>query len=258
MDKLTTETMPTTKHQPIESTQKRTFPTLTKAELEERLVRNEEKLAQFGVIIPEKKSTALMTNEERNKELVRIKEELAKLKKEALPGKSPIRFSELDNEKIDFETPILRESYESSKDVLKSLTAATDSEIALEIFSRGLNALPGKNVARNANIAAQALADVSPQDITEARFCMQEMALYTQGMAYLYRAENCNMLNQCDFYMKNAIKLLRLHNETIEARSKYKRNGEQRVVVQHIQVNDGGKAIVGGNLEMSGVGGNKK
>ena len=127
-------------------------------------------------------------------------------------------------------------------DVLKILTATTDSRIADEIFIKGLNALPGNNIARNANIAVQALADAAPQDATEARLCMQETALYTQGMAYLFRAEKCEMLLQADFYMKAAIKLLRLHNETIEARSKYRRGGEQRVVVQHVQISNGGQA----------------
>lgn len=202
-------------------------------------------------------TTDLTTVEEKKKRIAEINEQLAQLKREALSGKCPIRFSEMDSEKINWEAPILRDSYESWKDALKSLTATTDSEIALEIFSRGLSALPGKNVARHANIAVQTLAETAPQDTTEAMLCMQGMALYTQGMAYLYRAENCNIQIQCDFYMKNATKLLRLHNETIEALSKYRRGGEQRVVVQHVQVNDGGKAIVGGNLAM-GVGENKQ
>lgn len=52
--------------------------------------------------------------------------------------------------------------------------------------------------------------------------------------------------------MKCATKLLRLHNETVEAINKYRRGGEQRVVVQHVQVNEGGKAIVGGVLNGGG------
>ncbi len=41
------------------------------------------------------------------------------------------------------------------------------------------------------------------------------------------------------------IKLLRLHNETTKAAARYRRKGEQKVVVQHVNVNDGGKAIIG-------------
>lgn len=56
--------------------------------------------------------------------------------------------------------------------------------------------------------------------------------------------------------MNTATKLIRLHNETIDALCRYRRGGEQRVIVQHIQVNDGGKAVVGGMIE--GGWGNKK
>lgn len=55
-------------------------------------------------------------------------------------------------------------------------------------------------------------------------------------------------------HMNYAIKLLRLHNETIETLSRYRRKGEQKVIVQHVNVNDGGKAIVGGNLGIGGGG----
>lgn len=203
-------------------------------------------------------TTDLMTPEEKEKRVGELKSRLTEIQRETLPGKCPIRFFEIESEKIDWENPILREPYNTWKDALKSLTATTDPEIAGDIFNKGLNALPGNNVAKNANLTAQMLADNCPADATEAKLCVQEMALYAQGMQYLYRAENCDMLTQREFYLKSAIKLLRLHNETIETRGKYRRGGEQRVVVQHVQVNDGGKAIVGGNLAMTGGGGNKK
>lgn len=186
------------------------------------------------------------------------KKELSRLIQEALPGKCSIRFFEINSEKIDWEHPILREPYKSWKVALQHLTATTDSAIAEEIFIKGLNALPGKNAARKANIAVQSLADSTPHDAIEARLCMQETTLYSQGMEYLSRADKTDNILHAEFYMKNAIKLLRLHNETIETHSKYHRGGEQRVVVQHVQVNDGGKAIVGGNLAMNGGGENKK
>jgi hypothetical protein len=64
-------------------------------------------------------------------------------------------------------------------------------------------------------------------------------------MQYLSRVEKSDMMCQIEFNMKCAIKLLRLHNETTEALARYRRKGEQKVVVQHVNVNDDGKAIVG-------------
>jgi hypothetical protein len=42
--------------------------------------------------------------------------------------------------------------------------------------------------------------------------------------------------------MRFALKLLRLHNETIEAITKRRGGFEQKITVQHVQVNEGGKA----------------
>ena len=60
------------------------------------------------------------------------------------------------------------------------------------------------------------------------------------------------MITQCEFYIKNAIKLLRLHIETIEALNKYKRKGEQRVVVQHVNIE--GQGIVNNGSMIAGGG----
>lgn len=54
-----------------------------------------------------------------------------------------------------------------------------------------------------------------------------------------------DLITKVEFYMKSALKLLRLHNETLEAVSRYRRGGEQKVIVQHVNVNNGSQAIVG-------------
>lgn len=138
------------------------------------------------------------------------------------------------------------------EEALKELTGTNFFELANEIYHRSRDAMPSKNEAENANTIVQALAENKPRDATEARLCAQEAVLYAQGMQCLYRAENENMIPQCEHYLKNAVKLLRLHNETIEALNKYRRGGEQRVVVQHVQVSDGGKAVVNGVFDGGG------
>ena len=57
--------------------------------------------------------------------------------------------------------------------------------------------------------------------------------------------------------MKSALKLIRLHTETVEAINRYKRKGEQKVIVQHVHVEPGGQAIVGA-IEARGEGWVKK
>lgn len=193
----------------------------------------------------EQPSVPPRTQEECEKRLREISEKI-------LTGKCPIRVIERNGE-ILWDSSIFREPNSNIYDTLKKLTATTDSEIAAEIMCKGSNAMPNKSeFGRNTNIVLQSLADSEPKDATEARFCAQSTVLYSQGMQYLSRAEGADMLCHKEFYMKCAIKLLRLHNETIEALNKYRRGGEQRCVVLHVHVNDGGKAVVGGVFNEGG------
>jgi hypothetical protein len=97
----------------------------------------------------------------------------------------------------------------------------------------------------------QAFAETKPKDLNEARLCLQASTLYSEGMGFLAKANKEGVIDHAAFFMKSAIKLLRLHNETLEVMVKYRRGGEQKVVVQHVYVNDGGQAIVG-NIETNG------
>jgi hypothetical protein len=105
---------------------------------------------------------------------------------------------------------------------------------------------------QNINIVYQILSDMEPKDSVEARLALQIHTLYAQGMEYLNRAKGETKLHHSEFYMKCALKILRLHNESLEALSRYRRKGEQRVVVQHVNVENGGKAIVGNILTEGG------
>ncbi len=67
-------------------------------------------------------------------------------------------------------------------------------------------------------------------------------------MHFMSRVTNPKQSEQgIDLNINRATKLMRLHNETVEALSKYRRKGEQKVTVIHKnqQVNvNGGQAIV--------------
>ena len=74
-------------------------------------------------------------------------------------------------------------------------------------------------------------------------------------MHYLKLAGAENMIPQAEHYMKNAIKLLRLHNETVEAINRHRRGGSQKVIVQHVNVEGGSQAIVNNGDMITGGGG---
>lgn len=138
---------------------------------------------------------------------------------------------------------------EALKSALKILTGTEDQKATEEVINRAVSAMPQTHSQEhNTNVIYQSLANTEPTDVIEAMLYAKSTALYAQGMEYLCRAEKADGLCQAEFYMKSAIKLLRLHNETVEALTRYRRKGEQKVVVQHVNVNDGGKAIVGNML----------
>lgn len=133
---------------------------------------------------------------------------------------------------------------------LNKLTATQDILLHENIVNSAISAQPAnQKTDKRINTVNQVLADYEPKDSIEAKLCLQEHTLYVQAMRYLSKADNCDMLIHADFYMKNAIKLFRLHNETVEALNRHRRGGTQKVVVQHINVEHGGRAVVGGVFE---------
>lgn len=116
--------------------------------------------------------------------------------------------------------------------------------------TRALLAMP-ENLPEETNIKVirEAIVDMEPKDSIEMRLCSQLTSLYAQSMNYLSKADKADMLCHKEFYLKSSMKLLRLHNETIEALSKYRRQGEQKIIVQHVNVENGAKALVGNFLQ---------
>lgn len=79
--------------------------------------------------------------------------------------------------------------------------------------------------------------------------------LFNDTGTYKARAYNKEQSTQgIDININRFTKLIRLYNETLEALMKYRRRGEQKVVVthQHVQINDNGQAIVGSVLNSGG------
>lgn len=109
-----------------------------------------------------------------------------------------------------------------------------------------------------ANAVNGALLSLEPKDEIEGMLCSRLLVLHNQYMTFMARASNPEASTvDIDTQINRATKLMRLYNETVDALNKHRRKGEQRVVVQHVQVNDGGKAIVNGQVNQGG-GGNDK
>lgn len=150
-------------------------------------------------------------------------------------------------------------SQEDMNEIYKKLCGTTSEEICENTLQLASKAFP-KTVSkeRALSVTCEMLKEMSPKDPTEAMLCSQIIGLNAQGMKYLARAEGEeNWLCHTEAAVNMAIKLLRLKNETIETLMRYRRKGEQKVVVQHINVTDEARAIIGDVSDNRG-GGNDK
>jgi hypothetical protein len=143
--------------------------------------------------------------------------------------------------------PIKVVSQEHVPSSYKLATGLSYDEAGKALVTAAYLALP-REMKTQEDVAGllQALVELQPQDPIEGMLCAQIVVLSKQGMHQLARAEaEHSHLHHTEIGVNLAVKLLRLMNEAIEALTRYRRKGEQKVVVQHINVNDTGKAIIG-------------
>ncbi len=140
--------------------------------------------------------------------------------------------------------------------MMKELTGTGSKFLGTDIIERAAYAIPGVK-KRQSELLVEVLKELKPKDLVDSMLCTQFAVLHFQGMEMMGSSINQDFVPHSEFQLKNATKLLRLSQETLEARMRYQRGGEQKVVVQHVNVNDGGQAIVGSTL-VQGVGENIK
>ncbi len=84
-----------------------------------------------------------------------------------------------------------------------------------------------------------------PADEIEAMLAVQMVATDDVAMDMLARAKRADRLPILQESGSLAVKLLRTYTAQLEALARLRRGGEQRVIVQHVHINEGGQAIVG-------------
>src|ERR1700730_9186550 len=89
------------------------------------------------------------------------------------------------------------------------------------------------------NAALAAIDGIRPADEIEALLAVQMVASYETAMDMLIRAKNADIMPTLQECGSLATKLLRTYTAQIEALARVRRGGEQRVIVQHVSVNEG-------------------
>jgi hypothetical protein len=104
------------------------------------------------------------------------------------------------------------------------------------------------------NAVSAAMLDIAPRDVLEGMLASQIVATYNQAMECLRRANIAGQpVEIATGYHNQAIKLMRAFTTQIEAFKRYRTGGQQKVIVEHVHVNQGGQAIV-----VTGGGGDEK
>ncbi len=97
-----------------------------------------------------------------------------------------------------------------------------------------------------ANRAAALMAGIKPQDELESMLAVQMIAVHNAAM---HTAKLAILTGQTfegkRTNMNYAAKLMTLFTSQMEALKKYRTGGQQKVVVEHVNVNEGGQAVVG-------------
>jgi hypothetical protein len=165
--------------------------------------------------------------------------------------KCPISYKAYRPDKNSFaETRVELEpgTNESLTEVIQDLTNAQGEEFANHLLTLTGEAMGTGNQQDNFNIAVQALHDLKPADAIETMLCSQMVALHTLAMQEVRRADHVEIQPYRQYNLSRAFKCMRLHHETIETLERYRRKGEQRIVIQNVTVADGGKAVVNGDV----------
>ena len=132
------------------------------------------------------------------------------------------------------------------EDMMRAL--GTDSQEFMDGVLRQLTnaASPGKDADEEAiNFGLAVIAGVEPKDELETMLAMQMVAVHMATMTFTRRLAHVETLDQQHGSERALNKLARTFAMQLEALKRYRTGGEQKVVVQHVNVNEGGQAIVG-------------
>jgi hypothetical protein len=94
--------------------------------------------------------------------------------------------------------------------------------------------------------AVIAMRSIKPEDGVESLLAAQMIATHSAAMEWKRRAARPeHSLEGADFCLRQAAKLLALFLKQVDTLNRKRRGGQQKVTVEHVQVESGGQAIVG-------------
>ncbi|MDP2601779.1 MAG: hypothetical protein Q8S00_04200 [Deltaproteobacteria bacterium] len=131
--------------------------------------------------------------------------------------------------------------------LLMDALATGEVDFYVELLSQLTNAsVQGQRVSeQQLNFLIAVIKGIEPQDQLETMLAVQMAVVHMLTMTFARRLNNVDNIPQQDSAERTFNKLARTFAVQVEALKRYRTGGEQKVTVEHVTVNQGGKAIVG-------------
>ena len=95
------------------------------------------------------------------------------------------------------------------------------------------------------NNALAILNGIQPKDEIEGMLAIQMIGVHNMAMDCIGMAMRAKRVDHMNLYINGGTKLSRVFANQMEVLKKYRGKGQQKIVVEHVHVNEGGQAIVG-------------
>ena len=89
------------------------------------------------------------------------------------------------------------------------------------------------------------VADMKPRDSVESTLAIQMYTVHKELANTSIQLARADTLEKYELYSKAHARLARTFTNQMEALRKYRNGGEQKVTVQHVNVNDNAQAVIG-------------
>jgi hypothetical protein len=129
--------------------------------------------------------------------------------------------------------------------LLMEAVATTDSDFFLGFVGQLARAGGGEIDERRLNFMLSVVKGIKPRDQIEAMLAAQMAAVHMATMKFSSSLAVAGHLDHRDSAERTFNKLTRTFVTQMEGLKRYRTGGEQTVTVQHVNVSEGGQAIVG-------------
>ena len=195
------------------------------------------------------------TNEQTTRELT-DEEKKCLAQHQERSKKKPLKFKVTNNESGK---PSVELKYDREKHIaVAKLTEAlgtSDSDLQDLLLNQVMktfvgcikdNELDYKILTQSVNYSLAILQGTKPQDEIEALLAVQMIGVHNVAMETLAKAMLDGKSDKGkELNVNQSTKMLRTFIAQMEALKKYRTGGQQKMVVEHVHVNEGGQAIVG-------------